>query len=328
MPDKPVMTRIRFNCSFKIGAWKLWRISSPSFAAPNAAAFPRRHGGSVVTPAAVSRNVAMLERNLGVRLFQRSTRSLTLTEDGERFLASVSDGVDAIQLAIADVTTHAGRPAGVLKVSIASTFGLDYVLPLLPAFMQRYPDVVPDCSFENRQVDLIAEGFDAAIGGGMELASGVVARQLAPLHVIAVAAPKYLRGRKPPRHPDDLAPLDGIAMRSAQSGRVRVWKMRNRKGVEALLEQKARIVANDPEALCRIALRGLGVALIAVPFVLRHLEDGALQRVLPDWHSDLGAISLYFTSQKLLPAKTRAFVDHITEAFREQKLAARFSANG
>ena len=198
-----------------------------------------------VTPAAVSRNVAMLERNLGVRLFQRSTRSLTLTEDGERFLASVSDGVDAIQLAIADVTTHAGRPAGVLKVSIASTFGLDYVLPLLPAFMQRYPDVVPDCSFENRQVDLIAEGFDAAIGGGMELASGVVARRLAPLHVIAVASPKYLRGRKPPRHPDELAPLDGIAMRSAQSGRVRVWKMRNRKGVEAMLEQKARIVAND-----------------------------------------------------------------------------------
>ena len=73
---------------------------------------------------------------------------------------------------------------------------------------------------------------------------------------------------------------------------------------------------------------GLGVALIAVPFVLRHLEDGALQRVLPEWHSDLGAISLYFTSQKLLPAKTRAFVDHITEAFREQKLAGRFSANG
>jgi DNA-binding transcriptional LysR family regulator len=280
-----------------------------------------------LTPAAVSRNVAMLERNLGVRLFQRSTRSLTLTEDGERFLTSVTGGVEAIQLAIAGVTTHAGRPAGVLKVSMSLTFGLDYVLPLLPAFMQRYPAVVPDCSFENRQVDLIAEGFDAAIGGGMELASGVVARRLAPLHVIAVASPEYLQGHKPPRHPNDLASLDSIAMRSAQSGRVRVWKMRNRKGIEAILEQKARIVADDPEAICQLALRGLGVALIAVPFVLPHLKSGALRRVLPDWYSDLGAISLYFTSQKLLPAKTRAFVDHITEAFREQKLARRFSAN-
>jgi DNA-binding transcriptional LysR family regulator len=281
-----------------------------------------------LTPAAVSRNVAMLERNLGVRLFQRSTRSLTLTEDGERFLASVTGGVEAIQLAIADLTTQEGRPAGVLKVSMALTFGLDYVLPLLPGFMQRYPDVVPDCSFENRQVDLIAEGFDAAIGGGMELASGVVARQLAPLHVIAVASPKYLHGHKLPSHPNDLASLDGIAMRSARSGRVRVWKMRNRRGIEAILEQRARIVANDPEALCRIALTGLGVALIAVPYVLPYLKSGALQRVLPDWYSDQGVISLYFTSQKLLPAKTRAFVDHITEAFREQKLSRRFSANG
>lgn len=281
-----------------------------------------------LTPAAVSRNVAMLERNLGVRLFQRSTRSLTLTEDGERFLASIVDGVESLQLAIADVTTHVGKPAGMLKVSVALAFGLDYLLPLLPAFMQRYPDVVPDWSFENRQVDLIAEGFDAAIGGGTELPPGVVARQLAPLHIIAVASPAYLQGRELPRHPDDLAAMDAIAMRSAYSGRVRVWKMRHRDGAEAILEQKARFIANDPEALCRVALMGLGVALIAMPHVLPQLENGTLQRVLPDWFSDQGAISLYFTKQKLLPAKTRAFVDHVTDAFQKQNLAGRLSANG
>jgi len=279
-----------------------------------------------VTPAAVSRNVAMLERNLGVRLFQRSSRSLALTEDGERFLASVADGVESIHSAIADVTTHAGKPAGVLKVSMALTFGLDHVLPLAPAFLERYPDVQLDWSFENRQVDLIGEGFDAAIGGGMELASGVVARRLAPLHVIAVASPEYLQGREPPRQPHELAMLDGISMRSAQTGRVRIWKMRNREGVEATLEQRARIVADDPEAICRAALMGLGAAMIAVPFVERHLESGALRRLAPDWHADLGAISLYFSSQKLLPAKTRAFVDHVTTAFQEQNLARRFSA--
>lgn len=278
-----------------------------------------------LTPAAVSRNVATLERNLGVRLFQRSTRSLTLTEHGERFLASVTAGMESIQSAIRDVTTHAGKPAGVLKVSMALTFGHDYVLPLLPGFLQRYPDVVPDWSFENRQVDLIAEGFDAAIGGGMELSSGVVARQLAPLHIIAVASPDYLKGRPAPRHPDDLAAFDAIGMRSAQTGRVRVWKMRNRKGTEVVLEQKARIIANDPEAICRMALMGLGIALIAVPFVVKHLESGALQRVLPGWYADLGGISLYFANQKLLPTKTRAFVDHVTGAFREQELARRFS---
>jgi DNA-binding transcriptional LysR family regulator len=281
-----------------------------------------------VTPAAVSRNVAMLERNQRVRLFHRSSRSLTLTEDGERFLVSVSDGVESIQSAIANVTTHAGKPAGVLKVSMPLTFGLDYVLPLLPAFIERYPDVQVDWSFENRQVDLVGEGFDAAIGGGMELAPGVVAQRLAPLHVIAVASPGYLQGRQSPRQPHELEKLDGISMRSAVTGRLRVWRMRNREGVEATLEHKARVVADDPEAICRAALMGLGVAMIAAPYVARHVESGALQRLLPDWHADLGTISLYFTSRKMLPAKTRAFVDHVTTAFREQNMARRFSAKG
>lgn len=281
-----------------------------------------------VTPAAVSRNVAMLERNLGVRLFQRSSRSLTLTQDGERFLASVSGGLEAIQSAIAGVKTHAGKPAGVLKVSMPLTFGLDHVLPLLPDFSERYPDVEVDWSFENRQVDLIGEGFDAAIGGGMDLAPGVVAQRLAPLHVIAVASPDYLKGRQLPLEPHELEELDGVSMRSAVTGRLRVWRMRNSEGEEATLEHKARIVADDPEAICRAALMGLGVAMIAVPYVERHLESGALQRLLPDWYADLGNISIYFASQKLLPAKTRAFVDHVTAAFREQNLARRFSAEG
>jgi len=122
--------------------------------------------------------------------------------------------------------------------------------------------------------------------------------------------------------------FDGISMRSPQTARVRVWKMHNREGDEATLEHKARIVANDPEAICRAALMGLGAAMIAVPFVERHLKSGALQRLLPDWHSDLGAISIYYASRKLLPAKTRAFIDYITAAFREQNLAQRFSAEG
>ncbi|QGN55023.1 LysR family transcriptional regulator [Novosphingobium sp. Gsoil 351] len=279
-----------------------------------------------VTPAAVSRNVATLERNLRVRMFHRSSRSLTLTDDGERFLASVSDGVESIRDAIESVTTDAGKPAGVLKVSMQLTFGLDYVVPLLPAFLAQYPDVQVDWSFENRQVDLIGEGFDAAIGGGMELAPGVVAQRLAPLHVIAVASPDYIKDRELPQQPHELEDLDGVSMRSAVTGRLRVWRMRNRDGAEATLEHRARVVADDPEAICRAALMGLGVAMIAMPYVERHLESGALQRLLPDWHADLGAISLYFASHKLLPAKTRAFVDYTTNAFREQDLARRFAA--
>src|SRR5713226_6278343 len=135
-----------------------------------------------LTPAAVSRNVAMLERNLGVRLFQRSTRKLILTEAGERFLHAIRGSLEELQASIASTATHRGEPAGVLRVSMGLTFGVDY-----PDFLKLYPKVHPDWQFESRQVDLIAEGFDAAIGGGVELPPGLVSRVLAPLHIIAVA---------------------------------------------------------------------------------------------------------------------------------------------
>lgn len=279
-----------------------------------------------LTPAAVSRNVARLEANLSVRLFQRSTRRLTLTEAGERFLQSVSGGLEDIQAAIAGVATETGQPAGVLKVSMAPGFGVDYVVPLLPAFMQRHPAVLPDWHFDNRHVDLIAEGYDAAIGGGTELTPGVVARELARAHIVAVASPTYMAGRKAPREPGHLAALDGIVMRSVHSGRLRDRMMRDRAGAQAPVELQPHIVLSDPDALCRAALLGLGVALVAMPHALPHLESGALLRVLPRWYADGGPISLYFAGGRLLPAKTRAFVDFVVEAFERERLAERFSA--
>jgi DNA-binding transcriptional LysR family regulator len=279
-----------------------------------------------LTPAAVSRNVAQLERNLGVRLFQRSTRGLTLNEAGERFLRSVQGGLDSIQGAIADITVNAGQPAGVLKLNAAPGLGMAYLLPLMPAFLERYPAVLPDWYFDNRPLDLIAGGFDAAIGGGFDLPDGMVARELARIHLIAVASPAFLRGKRRPKAPGALADIASVAMRSPSSGRMRTNVMRNGAGSETAVVLKPVMTVNDPDALCRAALLGLGVGLIAVPHAAPHLQSGALERLLPDWHCDIGPISLYFASQKLLPAKTRVFVDFVTAAFREQKLAQLLSA--
>lgn len=280
-----------------------------------------------LTPAAVSRNVAMLERNLGVRLFHRSTRKLTLTEAGEGFLASIEGSLDSLQAAIAAVSTGSGEPAGVLKVSLAVTVGVDHILPLLPAFLERYPRIRPDWRFENRQVDLVAEGFDAAIGAGFELTPGTVSRILAPAHVVAVAAPSWLQGRTPPADPAGLAGLDGIVMRSPRTGRVRHWMMRNAAGLEMAATPAETVVLNDPAAMCRAAVLGLGVAMVTMADALPHLDSGALVRLLPQWHADAGPISIYYASRTLLPAKTRAFVDFVTEAFRRERLAERFAGD-
>jgi DNA-binding transcriptional LysR family regulator len=280
-----------------------------------------------LTPAAVSRNVAMLERNLGVRLFQRSTRKLTLTDSGERFLLAIKDDLEGLQQSISGMATDGGEPAGVLKVSMGLNFGADYILPLLPEFLARYPGIRPDWQFTTRQVDLITEGYDVAIGGGIERAPGIVSRALAPLHLIAVTSPEYLRGRTLPADPTGLAAYDGIAWRSSRTGRVRERIMRNVEGTEIPVKLRETVVLDDPEATCRAALLGLGVTLNAVCHVLPHLQSGALVRLTPQWYIDEGLISIFYASRTLLASKTRVFVDFVVQAFKRDRLAERFAGS-
>jgi len=284
-----------------------------------------------LTPAAVSKNVARLEARLGLRLFQRSTRSLTLTEGGERFLAQIGGALATLREAVAGIDTDDGQPSGTLKVSMGQAFGREHVLPLMGRFLARYPAIVPDWHFDNQQVDLVGEGFDAAIGGGIELPAGLVARELARIHVVAVASPAYMQGRKPPRHPSDLAALDTLMRRSSPTGRVRSWTLRRVRGAgggegesEVSVElPRPRAIFNDPEAIAHAALMGLGVAMLPMPFVERGLRSGELLRLLPDWYQDAGAVWLYYPSKKLLPPKTRVFIDFVLERFREERFAQR-----
>lgn len=279
-----------------------------------------------LTPAAVSRNVAMLEKNLGARLFHRSTRRLALTEAGERLREGIAGNLEELQSALAAVSTERLEPSGVLRVSMSPSIGLGWLMPMLPDFLASFPRIRPEWHFENRHVDLVGEGYDAAIGGGFELGQGVVARRLAPAHVIAVASPAFLRAHPRPGHPSDLASSQWIAARSLQSGRLRNWVVRNAAGEEVAIDASPALVLSDPAAMREAALRGLGIAMLAVPDVLPQLEQGSLVRVLPGWHADAGAISLYYASRALLPAKTRAFIDFVTLAFEREQLAERFTA--
>ncbi len=274
-----------------------------------------------LTPAGVSKNVARLEADLGVRLFQRSTRRLALTEGGERFLRQVGEPLAALQSAVGGARAIDDEPSGTLKLSMGQAFGRKFLVPLLPEFLARHPKVAPDWHFDNRQVDIVGEGFDAAIGGGFPLASGIVARELAPVHIVAVASPAYLAGRALPTRPDDFAALDGIMRRSSPTGRVRPWTLRSRRSVEQPVPCRPRLVFSDPEAIADAALLGLGVALLPMPFAFDRIRSGALVRLLPGWYSDAGPLSLYYPSRRLLPAKTRAFAEFVVERFRSAGFA-------
>jgi DNA-binding transcriptional LysR family regulator len=274
-----------------------------------------------VSAAAVSKNVAHLEAHVGVRLFHRSTRRLALTGSGERFLAQVQDPLASLDAAIAGIHDDTDEPSGTLKVSMGQALGRNFLVPLLNEFLERCPAVVPDWHFDNRRIDLVGEGFDAAVGGGFELAQGLVARELAPVHIVAVASPAYLAGRPLPQQPDDFAPLAGIMRRSTPSGRVRPWTLRQRRGVDQPVPCRPRLIFSDPEAIAQAARQGLGVALVPMPFAFAHIASGELVRLLPGWYSDAGPLSLYYPSRRMLPAKTSAFVEFVVERFRSSGFA-------
>jgi DNA-binding transcriptional LysR family regulator len=209
---------------------------------------------------------------------------------------------------------------------VAVGFGREHLVPMLGEFLRRYPAIVPDWEFNNRPVDLISGGFDAAIGGGIELNQGVVARELAPAHVVATASPAYMATRSMPSHPAELAQLDGIARRSSSTGRLYTWTMRNPAGEQAQAELRTRLVFDDPDAMAQAALLGYGVAMLPMPHAARWLQNGDLVRLLPGWYSKMGSICLYYPSKKLLPLRTRVFIDFVVDAFHKQRLAARFDA--
>jgi len=274
-----------------------------------------------LTPAGVSKNVARLEADLGTRLFHRTTRHLALTEWGERFLRQVDAPLASLQAAVETVAERDTDPAGTLKLSMGQAFGRAFIVPLLDDFLSRYPRVLPDLHFDNGQVDVVAEGFDAAIGGGFTLTPGLVARELAPIHIVAVASPGYMSGREPPHTPADLAAFDGIMRRSTPTGRVRPWVLRSRRAAEQTVQCKPRLVFSDPGAVAQAARMGLGVALLPMPFAFDSIKSGSLVRLLPGWYSDAGTVSIYYASKRMLPTKTRAFVNFVLERFRSAEFA-------
>lgn len=279
-----------------------------------------------LTSAAVGKNVTSLEEKLGVRLFQRSTRKLTLTEAGEQFLLEVRGSLTTIQMAINGLDSRAQHPSGSLRVSVGTHFGIHYLIPLVGEFLARYPLIRPDWEFDNRKIDLIGERFDAAIGGGFDLPQGVVARELAPAHTILAASRSYLATKPSFNEPGDLAYADGIRIRSPQTGQVRNITLRDSRDRQAAITLPERMTFNEPAACCEAAAKGLGIVIASLPNVLPYLESGQLVRVLPNWYAENGSLSLYFPTHKMLPAKTRVFVDFIVEQFRIQRLSQKFDA--
>lgn len=261
-----------------------------------------------VSASAVGKSVARLEDRLGVRLFHRSTRSITLTAEGILFLERSRRILAEIEAAEQELSEATTAPRGRLRVSLPLVSSL--VLPVLGDFMRDYPDIELDLDFTDRMVDVIEEGFDAVVRTGTPTDSRLSARRLGTYQGMLVASPAYLARHGTPKVPADLLSHACLQYRFPNSGKLEPWPLRRAAGEPELLLPTSMICNNIETRLC-FALQGLGIAFLPEFSIRDALADGQLRPVLADHVEWVGAFHVLWPASKHPSPKVRALIDFL-----------------
>jgi len=269
-----------------------------------------------LTKSAVGKSVARLEERLGLKLFQRSTRRLSLTSDGERFLSSCQNAIDILEQAEAELTSHICEPSGRLRVDLPAAFGRQRILPILLDITRRYPDLVLTVTFTERFVDLIEEGIDLVIRIG-ELAdsSGLVARRLTTQKLVICASPDYLRYRGEPKTADELSQHQCIV--GFRRNQPISWLLKESDGKISRYTPPPTHEFGDGDAMLSATLAGGGVSQLPLWLVGKYLESGQLKEVLAGHSGGEMPISALWPKNRQLLPKIRYVVDKLITAGKD-----------
>jgi DNA-binding transcriptional LysR family regulator len=272
-----------------------------------------------VPKSTVSRRVAALESALGERLLQRTTRKLKLTEFGEGVLEHAQHVALDVEAAASLAGARQAEPSGRLRVSMPSDFASLLLATMLADFVAEHPAIRLELDLSARRVDLIGESFDVALRMG-ELAddASLAARRIVAFSNGLYAAPAYLERRGLPAEPAQLLQHDGLLLLT-RSGSPEPWRLTSEAGQHWEGQPIARATVNVPEVLLRLALAGAGIAAIGDHFAEPHVRAGELVPVLPEWHSPPATAWAVFPGRRLMPARTRVFIDALTAQFDAAK---------
>ena len=261
-----------------------------------------------VTPSALSHAMRQLEERLGMRLLHRTTRSVSVTDAGQRLLERLRPAIDQIAGALEDLNQERERPVGRLRI-YASHLASAVVVPIWGRFLSTYPDVHLELAVGEAPIDIVAQQFDAGIGPHDRVPADMVAvRVTAPMKVVVVGAPSYFARRPPPRTPDDLA--RHICVEYRRGPDVFTWPFeRNRK--TRRIAVAGRVMVNTPDLAVRAAVDGLGIAYTIEARVEPFLRSGQLVPVLEDWSPSFEGLFLYYSGHRQVPVALRAFIDMI-----------------
>jgi len=265
-----------------------------------------------ISASAVSKSVSRLEARIGVRLFQRSTRTVRLTSEGEVFLERCRRILGELQAAEDDLSAMTQVPAGRLRVGLAMAAGLPF--PVLAAFMARYPHIELDLDFTDRLVDVIDEGFDVVIRGSELRDSRLISRPIGPFGSCIVASPDYLRARGVPVKPEALLHHACLHYRWASTGKISQWPLRHA-STQAL---PSTLVCGSIDALLYMAEAGRGIACLPDFAVKAALADGRLVSLLDTYLSGSSTFHVVWPSSRQMTSKVRVFVDFILAHFAER----------
>ncbi|MEQ9885230.1 LysR family transcriptional regulator [Pectobacterium zantedeschiae] len=261
-----------------------------------------------VSASAVGKSVARLEEKLGVRLFHRSTRSITLTAEGSLFLARSRRILAEIEAAELELSQTSSAPRGRLRVSLPLVSSL--VLPVLGEFMREYPEIELDLDFTDRMVDVIEEGFDAVVRTGAPVDSRLTARRLGTFGFLLVASPDYLARRGTPKTPADLIHHACLHYRFPNSGKLEPWALQLSPS-EPELPLPTSMICNNIETRVCFALQGLGIAYLPDFSIREPLAKGLLQPILSDYIESSGVLHVLWPASKHPSPKVRALVDFL-----------------
>ena len=265
-----------------------------------------------ISPSALSHAIAGLEKRLGVRLINRTTRSVSLSQAGERFLARVSPALREIAGAMEDVNAFRDTPTGTLRINFKERAGHLILRPVVAKYLRRYPDMQVELTVEGRPIDIVAEGFDAGIRLAESVPQDMVAVPCGPdSRFIVVGAPAYFERRPVPRSPADLLAHDCIRRRMP-GGKLYRWEFEKR-DEEMALDVPGRLTLDNDGLMIEAALEGLGLAFVSDWWVTDYLANGSLQAVLEDWTPPFPGLCLYYPRHRHVTAGLRAFVDLIRE---------------
>ena len=263
---------------------------------------------------AVSKQLAKLEAHLGGRLLNRTTRRLTLTEAGVAFYERAKLILESVEEAECVVSGLTAEPRGTLKINAPMSFGIQHMGKLLAKYQQKYPKVIIDISLNDRQIDLVEEGYDLALRIATLKDSSLIARRLAPCHIVMCASPAYLQQYGEPQTPSDLKNHRCISYIYNDS--VKYWVLKNSLGKKQQIAINSPLTSNNGNLICDAVVNSMGIAPLPTFIVGDAIRKGEVRVILDEWRPQTEDISLLYPSSKHLSAKVRAFVDMAVEHFK------------